>query len=126
MEEYSSKAGWEGLEVEPVIYFSGGKYSMYGYKRYDDVRLVLLPELRIGNFGGDPDNFTYPRYNLDMTLWRVYENGAPVNSSDFYFPVNPTYQRKMKRSSPSATRGAPSATVPLPRWNMTATSAIIS
>ena len=90
MEEYSSKAGWEGLEVEPVIYFSGGKYSMYGYKRYDDVRLVLLPELRIGNFGGDPDNFTYPRYNLDMTLWRVYENGAPVNSSDFYFPVNPT------------------------------------
>ncbi|MCB0560472.1 MAG: S46 family peptidase [Lewinellaceae bacterium] len=89
MEEYSSKAGWEGLEVETVTYFSGGRFSMYGYKRYDDVRLVLLPELRIGNYGGDPDNFTYPRYNLDMTLWRVYENGQPVNSSDFYFPVKP-------------------------------------
>ncbi|MCB9266572.1 MAG: S46 family peptidase [Lewinellaceae bacterium] len=89
VEEYSNKPGWEGLEVETVNYFSGGKYSMYGYKRYDDIRLVLIPELRIGNFGGDPDNFTYPRYNLDMTLWRVYENGAPVNSSDFYFPLNP-------------------------------------
>lgn len=89
VKEYSAKAGWEGLEVETVNYFSGGRYSMYGYKRYDDIRLVLLPELRIGNFGGDPDNFTYPRYNLDMTLWRVYENGQPVNSSDFYFPVNP-------------------------------------
>ncbi len=88
-EKYSAMAGWEGLDVETVTYFSGGKYSIYGYKRYDDVRLVLLPELRIGNFGGDPDNFTYPRYNLDMTLWRVYENGEPVNSSDFYFPVNP-------------------------------------
>ncbi|MCO6477007.1 MAG: S46 family peptidase, partial [Phaeodactylibacter sp.] len=88
-EKYSAMAGWEGLDVETVTYFSGGKYSIYGYKRYDDVRLVLLPELRIGNFGGDPDNFTYPRYNLDMTLWRVYENGEPVNSSDFFFPVNP-------------------------------------
>jgi len=87
--EYAAKEGWQGLEVETVTYFNGGKYSMYGYKRYDDVRLVLLPELRIGNFGGDPDNFTYPRYNLDFTLWRVYENGEPVNSSGFFFPFNP-------------------------------------
>lgn len=89
MEEYKDKAGWEGLEVETVTYYSGGRYSMYGYKRYGDVRLVLLPELRIGNYGGDPDNFTYPRYNLDMTLWRVYEDGQPLNSSGFYFPLDP-------------------------------------
>lgn len=86
--EYAGKEGWQGLEVETVAYYNGGKYSIYGYKRFDDVRLVLLPELRIGNFGGDPDNFTYPRYNLDFTLWRVYENGEPVNSSGFFFPLH--------------------------------------
>ena len=88
--EYATKEGWEGLEIEAVNYYSGGRYSLYGYKRYDDIRLVLLPELQLGYFGGDPDNFTYPRYNLDMTLWRAYdENGQPVNSSKFYFPIQP-------------------------------------
>jgi hypothetical protein len=85
--EYAEKEGWEGLEIEPVVYYNGGRFSLYGYKRYDDIRLVLLPELHLGYFGGDPDNFTYPRYNLDMTLWRAYdENGQPVNSSQYYFP----------------------------------------
>ena len=86
---YAQKDGWEGLELETVTFYSGGKYSIYGYKRYDDIRLVLIPELQLGYFGGDPDNFTYPRYNLDMTIWRAYENGQPVNTSAFYFPVNP-------------------------------------
>lgn len=86
---YSEKADWKGLEVEPVTYYNGGKYSIYGYKKFDDVRLVLLPELEVGLYGGDPDNFTYPRYNLDFTLWRVYENGEPVNSSDFHFDIKP-------------------------------------
>lgn len=89
VEAYGQKEGWAGLELEPVVYYSGGKYSMYGYKRYDDIRLVLIPEIQLGYFGGDPDNFTYPRYNLDMTIWRAYENGQPVNSADFYFPLNP-------------------------------------
>ncbi|MCB0650709.1 MAG: S46 family peptidase [Saprospiraceae bacterium] len=86
--QYGEKAGWEGLEVEPVDYYSGGRFSLYGYKRYDDVRLVLIPELQLAFFGGDDDNFTYPRYNLDCTLWRIYENGKPLNTKDFYFKVN--------------------------------------
>ena len=85
---YEQKAEWKGLELETVTYYSGGKYSLYGYKRYDDIRLVLIPEQIIGYFGGDPDNFTYPRYNLDFTIWRAYENGQPVNTSDHYFPVD--------------------------------------
>ena len=87
-EEYSSKMGWEGLRLQIVTYYSGGKYSIYGYKRYDDVRLVLIPELQLGFYGGDPDNFTYPRYNLDVTFWRVYENGQPLNTSNNYFKFN--------------------------------------
>ncbi len=88
VEEYSKKTGWEELEVEYVDYYSGGRFSLYGYKRYNDVRLVLIPELQLGFFGGDYDNFTYPRYNLDCTLWRVYENGKPLNTQDFHFEFN--------------------------------------
>ncbi len=86
--EYSAKDGWQDLEVEPVNYYSGGRYSLYGYKRYDDVRLVLIPELQLGYFGGDPDNFTFPRYNLDCTFWRVYDDGKPLNTEDFHFKFN--------------------------------------
>lgn len=87
-EEFSSKPGWEGLRLQIVTYYSGGKFSIYGYKKYDDVRLVFLPELQLGFYGGDPDNFTYPRYNLDVTFWRVYENGRPLNTSNNYFKFN--------------------------------------
>lgn len=87
--QYGSKADWQGLELETVSYYNGGRFSVYGYKRYDDIRLVWIPELQMGFFGGDPDNFTYPRYNLDCTLWRVYDNGKPLNSSAFYFKFNP-------------------------------------
>jgi hypothetical protein len=88
VDEYSKKAGWEGMEVEHVNYYSGGRFSLYGYKRYSDVRLVLIPELQLGFFGGDYDNFTYPRYNLDCTLWRIYEDGKPLNTEDFHFEFN--------------------------------------
>lgn len=74
-----------GMVNEVVELFNGGRYSVYTFKRYDDVRLVMAPELDIGYFGGDPDNFTYPRYNLDISFWRVYEDGKPVDSSEFYF-----------------------------------------
>ncbi|MGK0314006.1 MAG: hypothetical protein ACI86M_000216 [Saprospiraceae bacterium] len=85
-EEYASKEGWEGLRLQTVTYYSGGKYSLYGHKKFDDIRLVLLPELDLGAYGGDPDNFTYPRYNLDCTFWRAYdENGKPLNTSEHYF-----------------------------------------
>ncbi|NNK90304.1 MAG: S46 family peptidase, partial [Saprospiraceae bacterium] len=88
-EEYGSKTGWEGLRLQTVTFYSGGKFSIYGYKRYNDIRLVLLPENDLGFYGGDPDNFTFPRYNLDCTFWRAYdENGKPVDSSANYFEFN--------------------------------------
>ncbi|UJH68404.1 S46 family peptidase [Allomuricauda sp. SCSIO 65647] len=89
-EEYGKKEAWSGLRLEPVTYYSGGKFSLYGYKKYEDIRLVWIPELDLGFYGGDPDNFTYPRYNLDATFWRAYdENGNPVDSSKNYFKFNP-------------------------------------
>jgi hypothetical protein len=86
--KYAETEEWKGLEIEPVFYYSGLKVSLYGYKKYSDIRLVCLPEVGMGFFGGDPDNFAYPRYSLDFTIFRAYENGKPVNSSAFYFPIN--------------------------------------
>ncbi|MBK9098458.1 MAG: S46 family peptidase [bacterium] len=65
------------------LYFDG-KYSLYVYKRYNDVRLVFAPEAQAGYFGGDYDNFTYPRYNLDCSFFRVYDEGIPLKV-DHYF-----------------------------------------
>ena len=87
--EYAMKEGWQGLRLQTVSFYSGGKFSLYGYKRYSDIRLVFIPEAQLGFFGGDPDNFTFPRYNLDCTFWRAYdENGKPVNTASHYFKFN--------------------------------------
>ena len=75
-----------GLINEVVELYNGGRYSVYTYRRYNDVRLVMAPELALGYFGGDPDNFTYPRYNLDVSFFRVWEEDGPLDSSDFFFP----------------------------------------
>lgn len=73
-----------GNRCEVVTLFSGGQYNLYQYKKYTDVRLVFAPELGVAAFGGDPDNFTYPRYCLDFALFRAYENGKPVKPMDYF------------------------------------------
>ena len=72
-----------GLRSDVVSFYQGGEYWLYRYKAYNDVRLVFAVEQQAAFFGGDPDNFTYPRYDLDMALYRVYENGKPINSANF-------------------------------------------
>ncbi len=72
-----------GLRSDVVTLFQGGAYHLYRYKRYTDVRLVFAPEQQIAFFGGDPDNFEYPRYNLDVCVFRAYENGEPAKVEHF-------------------------------------------
>jgi hypothetical protein len=72
-----------GLRSDVVVLYQGSEYWLYRYKKYTDVRLVFAPEQQIAFFGGDPDNFTFPRHDLDFTLFRVYENGQPVQSQHY-------------------------------------------
>ncbi|MGD0012860.1 MAG: S46 family peptidase [Bryobacteraceae bacterium] len=75
--------GRTGNRCEVVTLYSGGAYHLYEYKKYTDVRLVFAPELGIAQFGGDPDNFTYPRYCLDFSFFRAYENGRPAQVKEW-------------------------------------------
>lgn len=72
-----------GFRSDVVTLYQGGAYHLYRYKRYTDVRLVFAPEQQAAFYGGDPDNFEYPRFDLDICLFRVYENGAPVKPAHF-------------------------------------------
>lgn len=74
-----------GLKCDVVSYYNGSLFFVQGFKIYNDVRLVFQPEENIAYFGGDPDNFTYPRYNLDCTFLRIYgEDGKPIKSEHFF------------------------------------------
>ena len=76
--EAASKKAGALLNCEAVTLYQGGQYWLYKYKRYDDIRLVFAPEAAIAAFGGDPDNFQFPRWCLDMSLLRAYDNGTPA------------------------------------------------
>ncbi len=76
------------IQADPVQLYSGQSFRIYVYHTYDDVRVVFAPEKQVAFFGGEPDNFTYPRYDLDCAFFRVYEDGKPIDSSKFYFKWN--------------------------------------
>ena len=76
-----------GIRVQVISLYNGGQYSAYVFRRYENLQLVFAPEDQAGFFGGDPDNFTYPRYSLDFSLFRAMgEDGKPLDTSEFYFP----------------------------------------
>ena len=74
-----------GMKVQIHTFYNGSIYQMYTYKRYTDVRLVMAPETDLGFFGGDPDNFTYPRHTLDFTFFRVYGDDCKPLQTKYHF-----------------------------------------
>src|SRR5213079_3164292 len=81
IEGESTKA--TGLRSDVVTLYQGGQYNLYRYHKYTDVRLVFVPEFQAAFFGGDPDNFNFPRFNIDMALVRVYEDGQPIKPENY-------------------------------------------
>lgn len=91
LSEVQAEFGGEesGYHAEMVELYAGGRYSVYVFRRYSDLRLVMSPELQVAYFGGDWDNFTYPRYDLDVSFYRIYgPDGRPLKT-EHYFQVNP-------------------------------------
>lgn len=82
--ENEAKEENDNLVYRIIPFYNGGKYSLYGYKRYNDVRLVFVPDLPTAKLGGDYDNFTFPRYGLDCAFFRAYENGEPVILNNYF------------------------------------------
>ncbi len=74
----------DSMVFSVVTFYNGGRYSLYGYKRYTDIRIVYAPETDIAFYGGDPDNFTYPRYDFDCSFFRVYDDGKPLKTKNFF------------------------------------------
>ena len=104
-ERIEAEAG-PGHHVEIISIYNGALLSAYVFRRYTDLRLVLIPELKIGFFGGDPDNFTYPRHTLDIALFRVYDNDKPLEVTH-YFPMS---SKGIKAGDPVFVIGNPGST----------------
>ncbi len=99
--------GDDALRCDVVELYNGGVYNLYKYRRFQDVRLVFAPEQAIAFFGGDPDNFEFPRYDLDVSYLRVYVDGKPLDTAANYFP----YARDdVKPGDPTFTVGNPGST----------------
>lgn len=94
------------LTVEPVALYQGGQTWLYVYRKFTDVRLVAAPELAVARFGGDHDNFTFPRHHLDFTLLRVYENGQPFHPEHHLR----WSQGNLKQGDPTFVSGHPGTT----------------
>ncbi|MFT8417595.1 MAG: S46 family peptidase [Acetobacter sp.] len=101
-----------------VSLYHGGQSALYRYRRYQDVRIVMAPEQGIAFFGGDPDNFSYPRYDIDLSMLRVYENGKPVHTPYLQFDINGPSEHELVFTSgnPGRTeRGLPAAALAFQR-----------
>jgi hypothetical protein len=84
------------LRSNVVTLYQGGEYHLYRFKRYTDVRVVFAPEQQIAFYGGDPDNFEYPRYDLDMCFFRVYEDGKPAKIEHYLkWSKNGVYEKQL-------------------------------
>src|SRR5215469_15930920 len=89
MSSLEQECSVDGLRCDVVTLYSGALYHLYKYKTYSDIRLVMAPEFDIAFFGGDMDNFEYPRYDLDISFFRAYENDKPAKT-DNYLKWSPT------------------------------------
>ncbi len=87
--EQRCAAGAEDIRCQVVTMYAGGQYKLYKFRHYSDLRLVFAVEGQTAFFGGDPDNFTYPRYDVDMSIVRAYVNGQPANTSANYLQWSP-------------------------------------
>jgi hypothetical protein len=83
MSKIENECSADGFDCNVITLYAGGRYHLYRYKEYDDVRLVFAPESQIAFFGGDPDNFSYPRYCLDITFLRAYVDGKPAKPENY-------------------------------------------
>ncbi|HKQ74749.1 MAG TPA: S46 family peptidase [Blastocatellia bacterium] len=102
-----------GLKCEVVTLYNGGEYWLYRFKRYVDVRLVFTPEEQIAYFGGDYDNFTFPRYDLDITFFRVYEEGRPAKIEHFFKWASPSSGEAVSEGELVIVPGFPGSTARL-------------